>query len=67
MKSQITHLEIIKSWSNRNSNRSKRTLLDLYTYRFGQKKLVRSEPSVIVKDSILSHHLSQPQLSKLIG
>ena len=44
-----------------------RLVLDLYTFRFGQKKLVRSEPSRIVKDSILSHHLSQPQLSKLNG
>ena len=42
-------------------------LLDLYTFWFGQKKLVRSEPSRMVKDSKLSHHLNQPQLSKLIG
>ena len=42
-------------------------MLDLYTFRKGQKKLVRSEPSRIVKDSIMSHRLNQPQLSKLIG
>jgi hypothetical protein len=58
---------VSKVWLSRKMKDGQLRLLDLRTFRIGQKKMVRSEPSGIVKDSILSHHLSQPQLSKLIG